>query len=182
MHLKTAETPPHVAIAFSPVLLPPQAVGNLTIHYHPLKKKAMGYVIDTLQVQTNDVSQPIKTLYVAGTIREGTPIKKRYGRLFFASYQKNFGKVRAGRQVASTFLFENTGREALRIYEVRPLCDCVQAVISNETLPPGTQGRLDIHFDTTGQKGKQRRGVILFSDDPLFPMQRVALEGYVKGR
>ena len=175
----TASLPAHLDVSFHPVLLAAKAVGNLTIHYHPLRRGSLGYALDTLRLQTNDEKLPLKTLYVAGTIAEGTTPKKRYGRLFFPQHEQSFGRVRAGQRVRLVFPFENTGKENLEIYETHASCGCLHTELSTHLLLPGERGTLTVRLKTAKVVGRQRGIVHFFSNDPIFPVQNVVIEGYV---
>lgn len=182
LHLAIEKLPDYLSVSFVPTSLPPKEVGNVVIRYCPAERARVGYLLDTLHVQTNDERQPIKALYVAGTLLADVPPQTTYAQLVFTQRKKSFGKVRAGVPVQMEFSFKNTGTEVLEIYEVRPLCDCLQIAVSTQVLSPAASGTLVVRLNTDEQVGTQRRSVLFFSNDPVSPMQGVRIEGYVKKR
>ena len=77
----------------------------------------------------------------------------------WASKEFDFGKVASGTKVTHQFVFTNSGSEPLTITNVKPSCGCTTPNWSKEPVAPGTEGYIDVVFNTTGKSGIQSKTV-----------------------
>lgn len=73
----------------------------------------------------------------------------------------DFGKIRRGRVVRHDFSFTNTGDKPLRIEATTPSCGCTIVSPPKTAIEPGERGRLRVSFDTTHQRGRQHKPVVI---------------------
>ena len=81
--------------------------------------------------------------------------------LTFSEARFDFGRVRAGRRVRHRFTFANTGASDLRITAASATCGCTIARYPEQAIAPGERGQLEVVFQTTGQRGRQARPVVV---------------------
>jgi len=79
-------------------------------------------------------------------------------------------------------IFRNTGKNTLKIRSVVPNCSCVVALADSDALEPGVSGRLKIKFSPAGRTGRQIKSILIYSNDPLHPVQKITLNGLVEDR
>ena len=87
-------------------------------------------------------------------------------RIVFSATQHDFGPVEQGTRVRHTFRFVNQGEQDLSIDELRSACDCVATTEGLRVLPPGSEGTIDVEFNTEDVFGSQRRTVTVYANDP----------------
>jgi len=78
----------------------------------------------------------------------------------------DFGRVKQGETLNHEFVFRNAGQALLNIKNVETSCGCTAALITENKLEPGKQGRLKVSFSTAGYSGQVTKYVYLQSDDP----------------
>lgn len=71
------------------------------------------------------------------------------------------GTVRSGEQVKHSFLFKNTGNIPLVVKDIIPSCGCTRVDVSQKTLKPGEEAKLEVLFDSKGWFGSQYKAVTL---------------------
>ena len=82
----------------------------------------------------------------------------------FAKTEHDFGKLIQGEQVSVIFKFENTGKLPLLISKVSASCGCTASKYPTEPIAPGEEGRLEVTFDSKGQRGMQNKTVTVLTN------------------
>lgn len=84
----------------------------------------------------------------------------------FSFYRKTIkhAAVLAGTQVEVDFDFKNTGEQALFIEDYEVSCDCTKVSLPLDSIPPGSDGRIHVVFDTTEAIGWQYREIELHAN------------------
>ncbi len=82
----------------------------------------------------------------------------------FAKTEHDFGKLIQGEQVSVIFKFENTGELPLLISKVSASCGCTASKYPTEPIAPGEEGRLEVTFDSKGQRGMQNKTVTVLTN------------------
>jgi hypothetical protein len=67
----------------------------------------------------------------------------------------NFGKVKKGEKLETSFYFRNTGNSPLMISAVRDSCHCLTYNWPSEIIQQKGKGKIDVIWDTKNLKGKQ---------------------------
>ena len=82
----------------------------------------------------------------------------------FNEYEHSFGKVKEGKKVSHTFLFENTGTGDLVIQAAMTTCGCTVSKYDRKPIAPGKGGKIEVEFDTSGRNGLQTKTVTVRSN------------------
>jgi hypothetical protein len=82
----------------------------------------------------------------------------------FSEEMHNFGPLKAGEVVSFTFVFRNEGTKTLIITEVDSGCGCTEVKISNKTIAPGQEEKIEVIYNSAGEVGKQLKTITLFSN------------------
>ncbi|MBI5647524.1 MAG: DUF1573 domain-containing protein [Ignavibacteriae bacterium] len=78
----------------------------------------------------------------------------------------NFGKVDGGVPVKHTFVFKNTCTSVVEIDQVRASCGCTAAVISEKSVKPGGEAKIDVTFTPpNGTRGTVSKTVSVYLKD-----------------
>jgi hypothetical protein len=84
--------------------------------------------------------------------------------IIFREYQYDFGKVAEGEKISHTFIFDNKGTANLIITSASTTCGCTVSKYNTKPIPPGTNGNLEVVFDTSGREGMQTKTITVKSN------------------
>ena len=84
--------------------------------------------------------------------------------IIFREYQHDFGKVAEGEKLSYTFTFDNKGTVNLVILSATTTCGCTVPKYDSKPIPPGTDGNLEVVFDTSGRNGMQTKTITVKSN------------------
>lgn len=99
-------------------------------------------------------------------------------KIAFLETEFDFGTVNEGDKVSHTFKFKNTGTVPLLISDVRSTCGCTVPKWPKEAIPPSTEDKISVVFDTAGKKDKQHKPITLTAN--TLPSKTIlSLYGYV---
>lgn len=96
-------------------------------------------------------------------------------RAVFKATVHDFGTVKQGDVVTYEFVFKNEGGAALVIDKVETTCGCTAALVSDQKIAPGKEGKLKATFDTRGYSGRLSRYLYLVSNDGENPRRELSL-------
>jgi hypothetical protein len=82
----------------------------------------------------------------------------------FREYQHDFGKVSEGEKLSYTFIFDNKGTGDLVITSASTTCGCTVPKYDKKPIPPGSNGNLEVVFDTSGRDGMQTKTITVKSN------------------
>ena len=89
------------------------------------------------------------------TINQGAPV------ISFDKEEFDFGTVKEGEVVETTFIVTNTGKSDLIITHAQPSCGCTVPEWTKDPIAPGEAGEIKISFNTSGRTNKQSKSVTL---------------------
>ena len=92
----------------------------------------------------------------------------------------DFGMVEPEDKPQHYFTFKNTGQVDLVISKVKSSCGCTAALLSEERIPPGELGRIEVKFDPRGRRGKQKKTVSVHSNAENESVIQLTIQGVVK--
>ena len=92
----------------------------------------------------------------------------------------DFGVVEPEDKPHHYFTFKNTGQVDLVISKVKSSCGCTAALLSEEQIPPGELGKIEIKFDPRGRRGKQQKTVSIHSNAENESVIQLTIQGVVK--
>ena len=80
----------------------------------------------------------------------------------FYKTSHDFGTIKEGEKVTTTFSFTNTGNADLIIVDARGSCGCtVPQYPKNTPIAPGGTGTIEVSFDSSNKPGIQQKSVTI---------------------
>ncbi len=101
-------------------------------------------------------------------------------RIKFAESVFDFGKIKQGKVVSHEFVFTNEGNDTLIINRVTTTCGCTGALLSEDHIAPGKEGRLEVKFDSRGYGGQVSKLIYVESNDPAEPKKQLEIKADVE--
>lgn len=179
------EAPEWIQLDVQPRTVQPAQRGEIKIKYNGLKRGLYGFHSDRIVIHTDDERLPLKdfTLYVTLEDYFVPPTPEELAKapqLRLPVYLFDFGTVNgAGKALTREITFSNTGKSNLEIRAVQGNCTCVQASTDKTFLKPGETGLLTITFNPEDRRGLQNKSVVIYSNDPQNPVQRITFTATV---
>ena len=177
--------PDHITVSFQPNILAPKAKGKLIVSYNGKMKGDYGYVSDAIRIYTDESEEAEKSLRVIATIEEYFPPMTQEQlaqapKLEFEETTYDFGSVKKNMTFTTEFNFTNSGKSALNIRALKPNCGCTISKLEKYDYAPGESGTLKVEFDSTGRRGSQHKSIVIFSNDPSAPTQRLTIKAKIQ--
>jgi hypothetical protein len=88
--------------------------------------------------------------------------------------------VKKNTTVSTDFIFSNTGKSALNIRALKPNCGCTVSTLEKYDFAPGETGTMHVEFNSTGRRGTEQKSIVIFSNDPSAPTQRLVIKAKVE--
>ena len=82
----------------------------------------------------------------------------------FTEVVHDFGKVREGEKIGCIFAFKNTGTASLLINSATTSCGCTVPKYDRKPISPGSDGTVEVIFDTSGRNGIQTKMITVTSN------------------
>lgn len=182
--LNIKNCPPHIKIQYSNAGIGSGTRSLVVVDYDGSAANDFGFVFNRINVETDDVLMPVKTLNITAKIREyfsstSPEDSLRLPKAGIDNTVHAFGKVKAGEKVIREFRLYNEGVSDLIIRKVKASCSCLKAATDKMIIPQGSFARINVVFDSFGKFGKENRPVQIFVNDPLRPEIIVELQGEV---
>jgi len=179
--LDKSDKPAHIMISFQPNVLAPKSKGKVVVTYDAKMKNDYGFVSDPLKIYTDEENDAVKSLRVVATIEEYFPPMTaeelaEAPKLNFAETTHDFGSMKKNTALETEFIFTNTGKSSLNIRAMKPNCGCTITKLDKYDYAPGESGSIGVTFDSTGRRGTQQKSIIVFSNDPSAPTQRLIIK------
>ena len=184
MEITGTKAPDHVKLSY-PLRLKPGETGTLTVRYDGRKKSTYGFVTDQITLVTTDVDHPEKHFPVFATLEESfsglsEEERRTAPRLVLTAEEIKFGDINGESRIEREILVSNSGKRELIIRGLVPNCTCLAAKVSIERIPPGGSGKIQVVFSASGRTGRQNKSVMVYSNDPERPVQRITLTGFIR--
>ncbi len=182
--LDTTQKADHITISFQPQVVAPKAKGKMIITYDGAGKNDLGFVSDPIRIYTDEQNNAEKSLRVVATIEEYfapmTPSELAQApKLEFDKTIHDFGAIKENMSVKTEFVFINNGKSELNIRKVKPNCGCTVSKLDKYTLQPGDSSKMSVEFNSVGRRGNQQKSIVIFSNDPTAPSQRLTIKAKV---
>ena len=114
--------------------LPAGGEGYISLVYDAFKKNDFGFVIDRIQLNTDDVLMPQKYITVTGIIEEFFPNQLindgMIAKALIPETSFNFGKIIQGEKVSHFFKIYNAGKKTLLLHKIKTNNGCIKASFS----------------------------------------------------
>lgn len=85
----------------------------------------------------------------------------------FVKNVHDFGTIRLGDKIKTSYFFKNTGTKDLLILQVQTSCGCTATEWSSEVIKPNETGEIKVVFDTNqidNKIGKQNKVILVISN------------------
>lgn len=85
----------------------------------------------------------------------------------FVERTYDFGKLRKGEKVSTSFYFKNTGTKPLIILQVQTSCGCTATHWKNQPIQPNETGEITVTFDSSAKEelyGIQNKVILVISN------------------
>lgn len=92
----------------------------------------------------------------------------------------DFGVSRNAEAIDHTFVLRNAGDSELVINQVRTSCGCTTTTLAKQTLAPGENVPLAVHFSLVGRQGPQTKFIYVDCNDPGSLQYRLELKGEIR--
>jgi hypothetical protein len=89
--------------------------------------------------------------------------------LVFDELEHDFGEIKQQSNVKHVFTFRNDGNGLLVVDNVKASCGCTGTLLSNKEIPPGESGEIEVSFRSGLKRGKQKKSISVYSNDPQNP-------------
>lgn len=89
------------------------------------------------------------------SISQGAPV------ISFDKEEFDFGTVKEGEVVETTFVVTNSGKSDLVITNAQASCGCTVPNWPKEPIAPGKTGKIKVSFNTSGKPNKQSKSITL---------------------
>lgn len=164
--------------------LPAREATTLELTFDGPGKNKFGFASESIELHTNDESQPIKYLPVYANLSEFFPPLsdeelKEAPLLILDSASIHVGTLSANEHTSRTIKIRNAGKQDLLIRDVQTNCSCLSAIVSTQLIQPGKQAELTLRFEATERVGTTLKAVSIYSNDPLKPALRLAVQAVV---
>ncbi len=113
----------------------------------------------------------------AGGGRAAEADERPQPRLFCAEPEYSFGAAANTREIVHDFTLGNTGAAPLIIRQVKIPCGCMLVRLTDDHLEPGEEAVISARFPLKGLSGRQRKRIVLLSNDPGRPHLELLLVG-----
>ena len=100
---------------------------------------------------TNDTANP--TVDNPNVVSENETPNPNAPVMKFAEAEFDFGDIKPDTKVRHTFTFTNTGKSPLLIEDATASCGCTTPSWTKQPVAPGTQGTMEVQFDSRGKQG-----------------------------
>lgn len=91
-------------------------------------------------------------------ISKGAPV------ISFDKETHDFGVVKEGDVVETSFVVTNTGKSSLVITDAKATCGCTVPTWPKEAVGPGESAEVKVKFNTSGKPNKQSKTVTLYTN------------------
>ncbi len=102
-------------------------------------------------------------------------------KMTFVETVYDFGKVRQGEKIVTSFYFKNTGTKPLQILQVQASCGCTASQWKKEPIQPNEVSEITVTFDTAYKGdliGKQSKYLLIISNS-VEKEQKLVMQGEV---
>jgi hypothetical protein len=183
---KEFEGPRYIKISFLPEILAPKEKGKIILSYDGKMKSDLGFMSDNIVFITNEEGDSArKSLSVYADIQEYfAPMteeeKLKAPKLWIKNTVYDFGKISSGDVVSTSFFLTNIGKTNLNIRKTKTSCGCtIPKLVTKDDLKPQESVELKVTFNSLGRRGNQIKSVIIYSNDPIKPIQKVTIKAKI---
>ncbi len=157
--------------------------GFITMYYDASKKNDFGFVLDRIQLNTDDLIQPQKYISVSATIEENFPLSSIGDTITIKSripeVSYSYGILKQGEKASHIFKIYNDGRKKLLLHKIKSNNVCLKATFSKKEILAGDSAIILAEFDSSGKLGIDSRIFSLYTNNPNQPEVKFEMKGVV---
>jgi uncharacterized cupredoxin-like copper-binding protein len=177
--------PDYVSVKFLPQTLPSKSPGIIEVTLDPRQLELLGYNGGRVIIKTDEAFNSVKNFLLAVMVDEYFPplTAEEYAKapkLKIDEMIYDFGNIKQGEKVIKEFTISNTGKSDLNIRMTRATCGCTASEPEKSDLSPGESSKIKVTFDSTGRSGEQKKTVLVYSNDPLNPTQKITIKASIQ--
>lgn len=177
--------PAYIQADMSPKTLKPGEAGKIFVNYNGRLKNQYGFQSDNVMLYTDDEDQPVKSFSVYATLEEFFPRLtqkelEEAPQIKIVDLSFDMGNVKQNTVGKYQVSFLNVGKSNLEVRAIQPNCTCITAKASKETLKPGDNATIDVSFNPQERLGTQQKAIMVYTNDPQNPVQRIIFTAYVE--
>lgn len=116
------------------------------------------------QNTSSEKSSSLTEVSTPNTAETPNQVKGKYPIITFNKKEHDFGTIKEGDKVETTFVFTNTGEADLLISDAKGSCGCTVPEYPKEPIKPGKTGKMKVSFDSNGKPGNQQKSVNITSN------------------
>jgi hypothetical protein len=174
------KAPESISVEFEPQTLPAKSPGIIAVTLDPSKLELLGYNGGRVIIKTDEAFNSVKNFLLAVMVDEYFPplTAEEYAqapKLNIKDPIYDFGRIKQGEKVTREFVITNTGKSDLNIRMTRATCGCTASEPEKSDLGPGESSKIKVTFDSKGRSGEQKKAVMVYSNDPLNPTQKISI-------
>ncbi|MCL1821894.1 MAG: DUF1573 domain-containing protein [Prolixibacteraceae bacterium] len=164
--------PDYISIDIEPKTVQPNGKAKMTVTFDGQKAGVYGYTSNRVYLTMNGNSDYNKNSFsVSASIEEDfsmlTPEQLANAPIAtFNKMEHDFGDIKQGAKPEYSFELKNTGKSDLMIRSVKATCGCTAVEPEKKIIAPGETAPIKVTFNSTGQKGRNSKGVTVITNDP----------------
>jgi hypothetical protein len=183
--LDKADAPPWINVNVQPKTVNPGQRGEIKLGYNGKLKNLYGFQSDKIVIHTSDALYPEKEFTIYVTLEDYFPLLRpeeiaQAPQLRIHEMTLEMGNIREGQTATREVSITNTGKSVLEIRAVQGNCPCVVASAAKGKLQPGESSTLKVELTPQDRKGTQTKSVVVYSNDPQNPVQRITLGAFAE--
>jgi hypothetical protein len=178
------KSPDYISVKFLPQTLPAKSPGIIEIKLDPGQMELLGYNGGRVIIKTDETFNSVKNFLLAVMVDEYFPplTAEEYAKapkLKIDDPIFDFGRIKQGEKVTKEFIITNSGKSNLNIRMTRATCGCTASEPEKSDLGPGESSKIKVTFDSKGRSGEQKKTVLVYSNDPLNPTQKISIKAWI---
>jgi len=165
------DIPDYINLKLVPSILKPGEKGKILGVYDGTKVNDYGFIINRIKLKINGKIITVNKLSVSAKIIEDfsklTPKQLADApKLNFNSKVFDFGTLKEGQTKTYEFVLTNKGKSDLIIRKIKSSCGCTIVKPETKVIKPGKSTKLVTTFNSAGKSGRQRKKIIITTNDP----------------
>lgn len=143
-----------------------------------MKKVVLFVLVIAMSACTNtEQSSGVSTDEVSNSASANGESNSNLPEIKFEEEVFDFGRITQGERVSHSFAFKNTGKKNLIISGASGSCGCTVPEWPKEPIKPGTEGKINVVFNSEGKSGLQEKTVTVVTNcEPATRIVRIKAE------
>ncbi len=177
--------PTYIRVNVDPKILQPGEIGIIRIGYNGKLRNAYGFQSDNVMIRTDDENEPTKSFDVLATLEDYFPDltpqeAAKSPRLLLSQTTLDFGRIKQDQPTTREATVTNLGQSVLELRSVQGNCKCIVTEVDKQSLKTGQSATIRISYNPQDRKGTQQKEVVIYSNDPKDPVQRIVFKAYTE--